>query len=252
MPGIDPLSAVPVLGSLGSTILQRSWALRDLKRQQEYNKPLNQVRRLREAGLPLASMFSGSGGSTSEQPRATEVDPTLGTAKGLETFFQNRMQRKQLELFDEQIRSAKAKADEDEGHRDWMLDQMGIEPTTNQGRLLELGKSKTAAEAWIANNQAHINDIEAQLKKSLFDEGVLEDQFKSGVDVLKAEKALKDQNVQSLIQQIAESMQRTKNLGQDYTINELIEKINNQILNDLNNGSGFNAWMGAIIKKLIR
>lgn len=98
----------PIGGAIGSAALQRSWALKDWERVNEYNSPKNQVARAREAGLPLASMFSGSGGSTSSAPNATNVDPTLGTAQGLQASALNRMQRKQLQLMDEQIGKAEA------------------------------------------------------------------------------------------------------------------------------------------------
>lgn len=107
--------ALPVVGAVGAAFLQRKWALKDLERQNAYNHPRAQKERLRQAGLPLATMFGGQGGSTSEQPQNTQVDPSLGTAKGLESFYQNRMQTKQQQLMDEQmsqIASSKALTDQ--------------------------------------------------------------------------------------------------------------------------------------------
>lgn len=101
-------AAAPVIGSLAGGLLQRNWALKDWHRINEYNHPKNQVKRLQEAGLPLASMFSGSGGSTSTDVRGSQIDPSLGTAEGLQAYNQNRMVRKQLQLMDENIGKAEA------------------------------------------------------------------------------------------------------------------------------------------------
>lgn len=106
MPG--PLAAIataatPVIGGIGSAFLQRNWALKDWHRTNAYNHPKEQIKRLQEAGLPSAALFSGGVGSQSDQPQATNVDPTLGTAKGIENYMQTKMQQKQMELLDEQI-----------------------------------------------------------------------------------------------------------------------------------------------------
>lgn len=101
-------AAIPSIGSLGAAAIQRRWAIKDWERVNNYNLPKNQVKRLRDAGLPLASMFSGSGGSTSSDVRGTEIDPSLGTARGIEHYAMLRMQRKQLRLMDEQIGKAEA------------------------------------------------------------------------------------------------------------------------------------------------
>lgn len=88
--------------SLGAAAIQRNWALKDWHRQNEYNLPINQVKRNRDAGLPLAAMFS-QGGSTSTDVRSSEVDPTLGVAQGIQQYQQNRLLRKQLQMLDEEI-----------------------------------------------------------------------------------------------------------------------------------------------------
>lgn len=106
LPGI--LSTLPVIGSIGAAALSRRWAQKDLQQQNLYNSPKQQIERLKEAGLPLASMFSGSGGSQSEQPRQTQIDPSLGAAKGLEQYYIGTMQKKQLQLITEQIGKAEA------------------------------------------------------------------------------------------------------------------------------------------------
>lgn len=129
-----PLTAA---ASLGSAALQRRWALKDWQRVNAYNHPSAQVARLREAGLPLASMFSGSGGSTSSDVRSSNVDPSLGVAQGISAYMMNRMQRKQMQLVDEQIREQSAKADISEGERNWNI---------RMGRILPIKPDDPASE----------------------------------------------------------------------------------------------------------
>lgn len=178
------LSSVPVIGSLGAAAIQRNWALKDWHRVNEYNHPKNQIARNKEAGLPLAAMFS-QGGSTSSDVRATQVDPSLGTAKGLESFFTNRMTRKQLQLMDEQIGKAEAdkvisqvaanKAlDEQQFYRAPKTDEQGFliqgnrrEDSLNLTMREQEAKTKTAeimAKFGEAKSQADIDHIAQTIK----------------------------------------------------------------------------------------
>jgi len=97
---------IPVLGSLGAAAIQRKQALADWQRMANYNHPGAQAQRLKAAGIPLSAMFNGSG-ATQQAPdvKSTNVDPTLGSAKGMDNYFTNRMQQKQLELLEKQIKN---------------------------------------------------------------------------------------------------------------------------------------------------
>lgn len=108
-------SVIPGIGAKAAYDLQRKDALADLERQNLYNSPREQLRRLKEAGLPAAAFFSGGVSSQSDQPRSANVDPTLGAAEGMSSFFKNRLQSAQLRLLDAQTRSQNAAAGEAEG-----------------------------------------------------------------------------------------------------------------------------------------
>lgn len=173
-------SAIPSIGSIGAAALQRNWALKDWNRVNAYNHPKEQVSRLRQAGLPLASMFSGSGGSTSSAPNTPSIDPTLGTAKGLDSYFTNQLTRKQVQLLDEQIGKAEAdkvisqvaanKArDEDTYYREALHDENGWLRLGNRRRdsldlsmREQVAKTKTSeilADLQGAKTQADIDHI---------------------------------------------------------------------------------------------
>lgn len=102
------LGAIPVIGSIGSAMLQQHYARKNWDRANAYNHPKEQIKRLREAGLPLASMFGGSGGSTTSAQETPNIDPSLGTARGIENYMQTGMMRKQIELLDSQIENTEA------------------------------------------------------------------------------------------------------------------------------------------------
>lgn len=115
-------TVLPIGGAFGSAALQQSYALKNWERQNAYNHPKEQIKRLKEAGLPLASMFSGSGGSSTSQSIDTpNVDPNLGTAEGLQRGMQLAFQRKQMELLTQNIRSATYDADMKENLRNFEL-----------------------------------------------------------------------------------------------------------------------------------
>lgn len=108
-------AGLTVGGALGSGAIKRGQALRDWDRVNAYNHPKEQIKRLREAGLPLATMFGGQGGSTAGAVPDSELDPTLGVAEGIQNFQMVRMQKKQMELMDAQIYAEKGK-----GAREWV------------------------------------------------------------------------------------------------------------------------------------
>lgn len=180
------LSTIPTLGSLGAAAIQRNWALKDWQRVNEYNHPKNQIARNKEAGLPLAAMFS-QGGSTSSDVRSTNVDPTLGTAKGLENFFTNRMQKKQLELLEDQIYTEKGrgqiawkeaglKANELTLSNDRLQYEINAEgsdrvapayqPPSNQVQSMIRDRQTKDIEKFIKSNQNRMLQLERDIKAS--------------------------------------------------------------------------------------
>lgn len=70
----------PVTGTLLATAFGSIWNSFAVGRANRYNSPRQQLRRLREAGLPLAYMYEGNVGQQSEVPRLS-IDPDLGAAE---------------------------------------------------------------------------------------------------------------------------------------------------------------------------
>lgn len=115
------LPALPFVGNLFSTIMQRSWAKKDQARANEYNSPEAQIRRLKEAGLSSGYMYGTQGGGQSAPIESTNVDPQLGTSKALDAYFTNQLQKKQLALLDAEIMGKRADSQLKEAEAGWWL-----------------------------------------------------------------------------------------------------------------------------------
>lgn len=222
-------SALPVVGSIGAAALQRHWALKDLQRQNIYNSPKEQIKRLKEAGLPLATMFGGQGGSTSEQPQNTNVDPSLGVAKGLDNFFTNRMQSKQLELLDAQIRSQNADASVKEGEAKW-LGQTAISGATNQEDILIAKRDQAQFESIIKGNEQILSNQATAIESELYSSGKL---------------------TQNRLNQIEELVKRLAGMQQNQNINAPMETFARRIANGMGQ-KGFQGDIKAALYGLLR
>lgn len=219
-------SAVPVIGSIGAAALQRNWALKDLAAQNAYNSPRAQIARLKEAGLPLATMFGGQGGSTSEQPAATQVDPTLGAAKGLDAFFTNRMQTAQLALLSAQTRAQNADADLKAGEAKF-YGSLGVSGLTNQEEILGAKKDTAIYESIIKGNEQILSNLETEWKTS---------------------NGKRTQEMQGQLDQLLNNI---KEQNQRIDINALSAKINEALDKYIKNSpSGMAPWKAIILSAL--
>lgn len=113
---IIPAALIPWLIGAGGALLSRTQSLGDIGRQNAYNHPLNQVRRLREAGLPMAALSGGMAGNQSALPESSKDLP-----HSISQYATTQAQLKQLELIKEEIRLKRAEADKFGAERDWYL-----------------------------------------------------------------------------------------------------------------------------------
>lgn len=117
-------AAVNAAGSIGSNImnaadsfLARRWQEQMWQKQNEYNLPINQVSRLKEAGinpnLAFGSAASAMGTSVPSSPSRTHYDNPMDGA--VNSYFRNRLERKsvlsQIEARRELTRGEKLKND---------------------------------------------------------------------------------------------------------------------------------------------
>lgn len=108
--------AIPGIGAVANIIggaISRGQALKDDRRNyqrylenREYNEPANQLKRIREAGLPSAAYFTGGASSQSAPPSggAYETDNGIAAAgESIGKYMSTRMQRIQVEAMEEDL-----------------------------------------------------------------------------------------------------------------------------------------------------
>lgn len=164
-------SLAPIAGSFGSAAVQQKYARKNWDAVNAYNHPKEQIKRLKEAGLPLATMFGGMGGSTSLSIDTPNVDPNLGVAEGLQKGMMLSMQKKQMALMDQELRTKTAQADIAEAERDFQLSKTidssegesikDFEPQFGDSNLVQ----GVRRERGIKENERLTTDIVKQLRQ---------------------------------------------------------------------------------------
>lgn len=116
---IDPITlftvGAPILGGLADRLLSQG----AINRQNKYNHPLQQVRRLREAGLPMAAMSGSNTGNQASLPESAQLGGKI--QQGIATS----QQLEQIKLIKAETRSKNAQANRDEAEANWLLRNKG-------------------------------------------------------------------------------------------------------------------------------
>jgi len=127
----DISPAIPIVGGIASNVI----AGINERKARLYNTPANQVKRLQEAGLPLAAgsnITAGGGVSTKVSDLGTgQATQNLGAS------ITRSIDRKKLEIMQQELRQQQYAADIAEGERNNKLNPRGIFENTNQGLSAE-------------------------------------------------------------------------------------------------------------------
>lgn len=132
-----------IIGAAGS-IIGRAQSRGDIARQNAYNSPANQVKRLREAGLPMAALEGGQAGTQSALPETSgeKIGESIGN------YMTTSTQQLQLKLLQEEIRLKSTEADKNEAERNWLLSGRGTDAAgTNLTANLQYGQRLQGAQA---------------------------------------------------------------------------------------------------------
>lgn len=125
---IEKLSpAIPIVGGIASNII----AGINERKARLYNSPKNQVKRLQEAGLPLAAgsnISAGGGVSTKVSDLGTG-----GFTQNLGASITRQIDRKKLQIHQQELRQAQYAADLAQGNAKNQLNPVGVFENTNQG-----------------------------------------------------------------------------------------------------------------------
>lgn len=187
--------AIPIVGGVVSNILSGI----NERKARLYNSPINQVKRLREAGLPLAAgsnITAGGGVSTKVNDFGT-----TGATQNIGASITRQIDRKRVDILGEEIRSAKANADIRSGEAKWLGDQTenylgSIQ--TNQAAQLDFQKSIAESNEVIQRNQSFITSIDAEVKESLREKGYLTKEVIARIDHVLAATGLTNEQKSSL------------------------------------------------------
>lgn len=172
----DAVKQIPFIGPVLGGALDRGASRRAIERQNEYNKPINQLARLREAGLPFAAMTNAISGNQSQ--------PAETASSGLERlsdYSSTRVSQIQLDLIKAQIDATKAMEQktlqEAQGQAQdnqlQVLDPKAGEPISFGARQQSEQLKGQELDNWIKENHGRISQIEAEVKEDLHRTGTL-------------------------------------------------------------------------------
>lgn len=160
---IIPVWLLALLPQLIGGIANAALSQGSINRQNRYNSPLSQVRRLREAGLPAWASGGISAGAQSSLPDMS------GIGNSLTNFLGSSLQVKQGDALQETIRKLIADADIAENLRD--VSNVETDTALNMGFVDENG--------FFRSNAGYKKDVEY-------------DSIRIGYDILKNQKAISD------------------------------------------------------------
>lgn len=149
---------LPIAAEIAQNVVQGI----NTRKARMYDSPSNQVKRYREAGMPMAaaSNINGGGGFTTQ---ASIPDPSPSIQANLGASLKREIDRKQIELLKQTIRQASTAADLAAGEAKNKLNPSGVFEPTNQGTTIQQG---LAAQS-LANKQAEIVNTYLPLEKGI-------------------------------------------------------------------------------------
>jgi len=174
---------VPIAGGIASNIV----AGMNERKAREYNRPINQVKRLREAGLPLAAgsnIQAGGGVSTKVADMGTS-----GFNQNLGSSISRQIDRKKLAIMQQELRQQTYAADLAAGNLKNQLNPSGKFENTNQGTSLaqtlkaqeEAVKGAEIVNRWmpiekaqnILKSQKEVDNIAANTRNTLAQHNII-------------------------------------------------------------------------------
>lgn len=167
------IAAASGVGNFISGAQRRQQQQHDIAEQNKYNSPAEQLKRLREAGLPYGAFESGQAGTQSALPEANAALNNFGS-ESLTNFMTTHLQLKQIELLDAQIKNtqeeAQGKAIDNQVKQ---LDPFAGEPVSYAARKAKLEVQMQQLQYDMSANRYEMEKIDYEVKKSLNSTGHL-------------------------------------------------------------------------------
>jgi len=226
----------PILGAILSAAFGGIFSSAQTMAANKYNSPKSQLRRLREAGLPQAFLYSGRVNTQSDVP-SLSIDPDLGSverenigiSKG-QLSQTTRMNDEEIKRIAEEIRKLSIGNDISQGNLGWLKEEVPDyegtgEKRTNQEIMLDMEKSIKNSTDWINKNKGQLSQIMTNVEDRFYQE---DGQIK-----------VKREELRKITQQIANLLSQDALLGQMYSIRSIEEVLNKQIGDRIETQSDF-------------
>lgn len=159
-------TAIPAVSEAIGAMINRGQSRRDIERQNEYNSPINQVRRLNEAGLPMSAMTGNITGNQSALPQ-TSGTGVAGAGGKIASYITTAIQQQQLELLVAQTKKENAEANKADAESNYLLQGVDEPYTpTNLTRGIALGQGIQSAQKKGAELANQITEVAAENAKT--------------------------------------------------------------------------------------
>jgi len=214
----------PILGAILSAAFGGIFSSAQTMAANKYNSPKSQLRRLREAGLPQAFLYSGRVNTQSEVP-SLSIDPDLGSverenigiSKG-QLGETTRMNEEEIRKIAEEIRKLALGNDITQGLLNWNkeggMNEVG-DFRNNQQMMLDSELSLKKTQDYLQENALKLSNMLNDVEQEWFSKG-------GPIQVKGLER-------DKIIQQLANLASQDKLLGQMYSIRKIEEVLNNSI-----------------------
>lgn len=237
------VAGIQAASGVGEGLIQRGQNRRAIERQNEYNSPVNQLARLREAGLPFAAFSDTAAGNQSQaEPQTDNRLDRIGE------IIQTAATQKQMELLDAEIHKTKGEG-EVAWKEAWIRNNMArrLEDETNEA--LAISDDDTVIPEGSSNQ---IRSIKREKQAKALDN--LGKALQN--DLLKIEKNLKNMSLSEIAARI-ENIRMNTSLGrQTFFDNDLLKSFDRKLATALReggeNGMSMKETLWMVIRKFLQ
>ena len=173
--------------------------------QNEYNKPINQMARFKEAGLnPNLIYGQGNAGNAVLANTSNQEAPKFNFAEKMLAYTAMRKQATEIDNVKKQNEVLESQKALNEAQKDRIV-------TDNETQMFDLQYKKDMLETSKAKAVADLNDVNANVAQK---EQAIRNMIKD-IDVKSSQISLNNKQISNISQGIAESVQRVQNLKQE-------------------------------------
>lgn len=190
----------PIIGVLASAALSGLWGTVATALQNRYNSPKQQLKRLRQAGLPLSYMYQGKVNQQSDAPKLS-LDPDLGSVEQKNLEQQERVNVAAINKMTTEDDLLELQLNEAQLANQKKLMMSGVEHPADQNNPfpweqinlwenMDVEYQTKRAEMVIKQNEGRIREIMKVIEEDLLDENVQADTKRQALQKIKNQIAL--------------------------------------------------------------